>query len=128
MEITINLPTNVFGALSASARQSRRPVNELIVESIEQQFVKEAETLDQQISRCADLEVLELAQIQMPAKQSRRLSLLLQKQNAGKLTEKEENEMWELMHVGRLATLKKAIALREITRRGLHEQNQLGTG
>lgn len=123
MEITINLPTKVFAALSASAKRSHRRVDELIVESIEQRFVEEVEMLDQQISRCADQEVLKLAEMQMPARQSRRLSLLLEKQNAGKLSEQEEKEMWELMHLSRLATIKKAIALREISRRGLREQN-----
>jgi hypothetical protein len=123
MEVTINIPVPVFAALSVSAKQSHRPINEVIIESIEQQFVKEAETLEQQISRYADQEVLELAQIQMPARQNRRVSLLLQKQNAGKLSEKEEKEMWELIHLGRLATLKKAIALLEISRRKIEVEN-----
>lgn len=77
--------------------------------------------LEQQILRCADREVLELAKLQMPTRQSRRMSLLLQKQNAGNLSEQEEKEMWELIHLSRLVTLKKAIVLREVSRRGWHE-------
>lgn len=123
MEVTINLPERVFANLSAIAKKSRRRLDEVIVESLEQEFLKEAETLEKQISVCSDKEVLELAHIQMPPKQDQRLSRLLQKQGETKLTAKEQQDMWELMDLNRLTTLKKALALREISLRGLHEQN-----
>lgn len=122
MEITINLPKRVFANLSAAAKQSHRRVDEVIVESLEQEFVKEAEKLEKLISVCSDKEVRELALIQMPATEDQRLSQLLQKQGSTELTAKEQQEMWELMDLNRITTLKKAIALSEISQRGLHEQ------
>ncbi|MEK7833132.1 MAG: hypothetical protein AAB401_18730 [Acidobacteriota bacterium] len=123
MEITINLPERVFANLSVIAGKSRRHIGEVIVEKIEQGFATEAEDLAKQVSLCSDREVLELADIQMPAKQDHRLSGLLQKQGETTLTANEQKELWKLMEVNRLTTLKKAFALREISRRGLNGKN-----
>ncbi len=123
MEITINLPERVFLNLSKVAKQSRRRVDEVIVERLEQEFEREVETLAKQISVCSDREVLVLAKLQMPDKQARRMSELLQKQGATVLSAREQQELWRLVEESQFATLKKAFALREITRRGLHEQN-----
>ena len=123
MEITINLPERVFLNLSKVAKQSRRRVDEVIVERLEQEFEREVETLAKQISVCSDREVLVLAKLQMPDKQARRMSELLQKQGARVLSAREQQELWRLVEESQFATLKKAFALREITRRGLHEQN-----
>lgn len=121
MEITINLPERVFANLSAIAGKSRRPIDEVIVEKIEQTFEAEAEELAKQISLCSNKEVLELAKTMMPPKRERRLSELLQKQGEAPLAAKEQNELWKLMEASRIVTLKKAFALREINRRGLPE-------
>ena len=59
----------------------------------------------------------------MPSQQDTRLSHLLQKQNERDLTETEQKELWKLMELNRLTTLKKAFALREISRRGLDDQD-----
>ena len=123
MEITINLPEKVLANLSVIAGKSRRRIDEVIVEKIEQGISTETEDLAKQISLCSDKEVLELADIQMPAKQDQRLRSLLQKQGEADLTINERKELWKLMEVTRLTTLKKAFALREISRRGLNGKN-----
>lgn len=123
MEITISLPERIFANLSVIAGKSHRPIDEVIVERIEQGFVSETDNLARQVALCADEEVVELASIQMPAQQDQRLSELLQKQGETSLADSEQNELWELMEISRLVTLKKAFALREISRRGLNEQN-----
>ena len=123
MEITINLPERVFANLSAIAGKSRRPIDEVIIEKIEQTFAAEAEELAKQILLCSNKEVLEIAKIRMPAKQDHRLSELLEKQGEAPLAAKEQKELWKLMEIARLTTLKKAFALREISRRDLNEQN-----
>lgn len=123
MEITINLPERVLANLSVIAGRSRRRIDEVIVEGIKHEFTVNAEDLAKQISACSDQEALELTDIQMPAEQDARLSDLLRKQNEETLTANEQKEMWKLMETNRLTTLKKAFALREISRRGLNEQN-----
>lgn len=123
MEITINLPEKVLANLSVIAGKSRRRIDEVIVEKIEQGISTEAEDLARQISLCSDKEVLQLADIQMPAKQDQQLSSLLQKQGETALTLNERKELWRLMEVNRLTTLKKAFALRELSRRDLNGKN-----
>jgi hypothetical protein len=120
MEVTISLPDTIFANLSNVASKSHRRVDEIIAEKIEREFSIDAEDLANQIAFCADEEILELSKIQMPPKQDARLSNLLNKQNEANLTANEQKELWKLMEVSRLATLKKAFALREISRRGLN--------
>lgn len=120
MEVTISLPEKVFANLSNVASKSHRRIDEVIAEKIERDFAIDAEELEKQIAVCSDTEVLQLAEITMPAKQDERLSRLLNKQNEGNLSAGEQNEMWRLMEASRLTTLKKAYALREIERRGLN--------
>jgi hypothetical protein len=119
MEVTINLPDKIFANLSSVARNTHRRVDEIIAEKIERDFAVDAEDLAKQIALCSDKEVRELSELQMSPKQDARLSNLLQKQNERDLTENEQKELWELMELNRLTTLKKAFALREISRRGL---------
>ncbi len=119
MEVTINLPENVFAHLSNTVSKSHRRIDEVIAEKIERDFAIDADELEKQIAVCSDKEISELAEIQMPPEQDARLSYLLNKQNEGNLSADEQKEMWQLMETSRLTTLKKAYALREISRRGL---------
>jgi hypothetical protein len=121
MEITINLPERVFANLSVIAGKSRRRIDEVIIEKIENAFALEAEDLAKQIALCSDQEVLKIAEMRIPAKQDARLSTLLQKQGEKPLTANEQKELWKLMEASRLTTLKKAFALRESKRRSLPE-------
>lgn len=123
MEVTISLPEKVFANLSNFADKSHRRIDEVIAEKIERDFAIDTAELEKQIAVCSDKEVLELAEITMSAAQDARLSGLLGKQNEGNLNADEQKEMWQLMEISRLATLKKAYALREISRRGLDGKN-----
>ncbi len=120
MEVTISLPEQIFANLSSVASKSHRRIDEIIVEKIEREFSIDAADLERQITFCSDKELIELAEIKMPAKQDSRLSNLLEKQNERDLTLSEQTEMWKLMDINRLTTLKKAFALREISRRNLN--------
>jgi Holliday junction resolvase len=120
MEVTISLPEQIFANLSSAASKSHRRIDEIIVEKIEREFSIDAEDLERQITFCSDKELLKLAEIKMPAKQDFRLSNLLEKQNERDLTLSEQTEMWKLMDINRLTTLKKAFALREISQRNLN--------
>jgi hypothetical protein len=119
MEVTISLPEKVFANLSNVADKSHRRIDEVIAEKIERDFAIDAEELEKQITVCSDEEILELANIEMPKDQDKRLSNLLSKQNEGTFSDTEQKELWQLMESNRLTTLKKAFALRELTRRNL---------
>lgn len=123
MEVTINLPDRIFANLSSVAEKSHRRIDEVIVEKIECEFSIDAEELVRQIALCSDKEILKIAELKMLPKQDNRLSFLLQKQGAQDLTASEQKELWELMELSRVTTLKKAFALREVSRRSLHGKN-----
>jgi len=120
MEVTINLPERIFANLSSVAEKSHRRIDEVIVEKIEREFAIDVGELEKQITVCSDEEISKLAEIKMPAEQDERLINLLNKQTEENLTDYEEKELWQLMELNRLTTLKKALALREISRRGLN--------
>lgn len=119
MEITISLPEKVFANVANVANKTHRRIDEVIVEKIERDFAFEIEDLEKQIAACYDSEIIKLSKVQMPEKQDKRLSFLLQKQGEKDLTKAEQNELWKLMELNRLTTLKKAFAMREVSRRGL---------
>lgn len=123
MEVTISLPEKVFANLSNFADKSHRRIDEVIAEKIERDFAIDTAELEKQIAACSDQEVLEIAEITMSESEDARLSDLLSKQNEENLNANEQKEMWQLMEISRLATLKKAYALREISRRGLNGKN-----
>lgn len=123
MEITISLPENIFANVANLASKTHRRVDEVIVEKIEREFSLDVAELEKQISVCSDKEVLEISNLSLPEKQDKRLSFLLQKQGEKVLTKSEQKELWKMMELNRLTTLKKAFALREISRRGLNGKN-----
>ena len=120
MEITISLPDKVFANVENIASKTHRRIDEVIAEKIEREFSLDIESLEKQIAVCSDKELVELSHLQMPEKQDRRLSFLLQKQGEKALTKAEQKELWKLMDLSRNTTLKKAFALRELSRRGLN--------
>lgn len=123
MEVTINLPDNIFANVANVANKTHRRVDEVIVEKIERDFSVAVDELEKQIAVCSDKEIIELSEIRLPEKLDKRLSFLLEKQGESDLSEKEQAELWKLMEVNRLTTLKMAFALRELSRRGLNGKN-----
>ena len=69
----------------------------------------------------SDADVVALTELQLPPEQDRRLSVLLHRQQAGRLTESERPELGTLMQAYREGLLRKAQALEEAVRRGLRE-------
>ena len=120
MEITISLPDKIFANVANLASKTQRRIDEIIVEKIERDFSVDVADLEKQIAYCSDGEIISFSNLQMPEKQDKRLSFLLQKQGEQDLTAVQQTELWKLMELSRLATLKKAFALREISRRGLN--------
>ena len=72
-------------------------------------------------SMLSDQDVLKLADVQLTVSQDQRLSELLERQQAGLLTDAERAELSGLMQVYQTKLLQKAQALHEAVRRGLRE-------
>jgi hypothetical protein len=121
--VTVTLRDDVYRKVRQLAQLANLKVSEVLTEAIElsllpgspQPFtVKSAAELP-------DDEILKLAELQMSPSQDRRLSRLLHRQQAGKLTSSERAEMLTLMQLYHDGLLRKAQALREAVRRGLRE-------
>ncbi len=98
---------------------TEQTIDEVVEKTFENRFEKEVEMLKKSIELSSDIEVLELANFQMPEKQSERLSFLLAKNGEGNLTENEKDELGSLMQINRLNDLRKAIGIVEAIKRGL---------
>ena len=119
MEITVNLPENVYQNVSSIAQLTDRTIDEIIEETFENRFEREVEMLKKSVALSSNNEVLQLANLQMPEKQSNKLSQLLAKNGQGNLTDSERKEIGELMQINRFNDLRKAIGIVEALKRGL---------
>jgi hypothetical protein len=119
MQTTVNLSKNAFQNVSSIAKLTERTIDEVIEETFENRFESEVETLKKSIEFSTDKEVLRLANLQMPEKQSIKLSRLLAKNGEGVLTDNERNELRNLMQINRFSDLRKAIGIVEALKRGL---------
>ena len=119
MQTTVNLSENAYQYVSGIAQMTEKTIDEVIEETFENRFEKEVEMMKKSVSLCSDDEVLALANLQMPEKQSNRLSRLLAKNGERTLTDEEDNELNDLMRINRLNDLRKAIGIVEAIKRGL---------
>jgi len=122
-QVRITLHDEVYRRAKRLAQMSNRKIEELLAQAIELSLspVGAAADIYQPVSKLSDAEVLELSQMQMDAKEERRFSRLLNKQQAGKLSHSEGSELLALMQNYQEKLLRKAQALREAVRRGLRE-------
>jgi len=122
-QVRITLHDEVYRRAKRLAQMSNRKIEELLAQAIELSLSPVGAATDdyKPVSKLSDAEVLELSQMQMDAKQERRFSRLLNKQQAGKLSNSEGSELLALMQNYQEKLLRKAQALREAVRRGLRE-------
>jgi hypothetical protein len=123
MQVVVTLPDDLYHRAERLAELTSRGVAEVLVDTIALSLT----SLSSQpasvtpVTELTDEEVLSQAEIQMAPGQDRRLSTLLHRQQAGKLSDTERSEMLALMQVYLEGLLRKAQALREAVRRGLRE-------
>jgi len=109
MEITLNLPENIYKNVSTVAKKSKRKVVDLIVDVVEEKY--SSQLSDQLLANRSDAEILALATLQIPEKQSHRHSELLYKNQAGTLTPEEKKSLISFNKFTVLLSRKKRTAL-----------------
>ncbi len=122
-EITITLPDAIYQRAELFARLANRDIANVLVDSI-QLFIPPIRTdiLElEPISNLTDDQVLALTELQMQPAQDKRLSELLDRQQAGLLIEEERLDLKMLMQIYQEGLLRKATALSEAVKRGLME-------
>ena len=125
-DVTLSLPDHVLRRAQLAAQRAGRPVADVLAEAIELSFNPLATPLEREepMTRWSDAKVLTAADAQMLASEDARLSELLDRQQAGKLTDAERVELTALMARYQQGLLLKAQALSEAVRRGLRERLQ----
>lgn len=122
-QVRITLHDEVYRRAKRLAQMSNRNIEDLLAQAIELSLSPVGAEAGnyKPVSKLSDGEVLELSEMQMAAKQDRRFSRLLNKQQSGTLRNNEEPELLALMLSYQENLLRKAQALREAVRRGLRE-------
>lgn len=119
MEVTLNLPDNIYRSFKQLAEKTSQPIDEVIVEKIQTDYwVNDAE-FERNISNLSDEDVLELANLKLSKQQDKRMSQLLENQQESRVTTSEKIELEGLMGLYRMGNLRKAQGCLEAVRRGL---------
>jgi hypothetical protein len=119
--VVVTLQDDVYRRVERLAQLTNRAVAELLADTITislTPFGGDTGSI-RDVASLTDEEVQELAELQMLPAQDRRLSVLLQKQQAEALSLHERAELLTLMQVYQEGLVRKARALREAVRRGL---------
>lgn len=120
-QITLTLSDKVLERAAGLAGLLSRSVEEVLMKTLEITLPDIGSGTLPPIASLPDQEVLALAQLQMESKQSARFSDLLDKQQAGILTEPERSELYSLFQTYQRLWLRQSEALAEAVRRGLRE-------
>ena len=119
--VVVTLQDDVYRRVERLAQLTRRDVADLLADTI----TLSLPALDVStepvpaVTALVDGEVLALTALQLPPAQDRRLSTLLQQQQAQELSAPEHAELFALMQLYQEGLLRKAQALREAVRLGL---------
>jgi len=117
-QVTLTLSSQLYRSATRLAAGAKRPVRTVLTDVLST-ALDAWDTPEAPPETWSDEQVLGLCGAQMSARQSERLSELLDLQQAGRLTSDEKPELWALMRVYELGQLRKAEALAEAVRRGL---------
>ena len=121
--VVISLPDEVYHRAERLAQLISRDVADLLADTVELSLPPLSPQSDtvRPVTELTDEEVLALTELQMDPKQDRRLSLLLDRQQAGELSDTERSELLALMQLYQEGLLRKAQALHEAVQRGLRK-------
>lgn len=121
--VTLELPDEVLDRAERLAVLTHRDVGQLLAEAVSEMLPSlEVEGVGSPpMAELSDSEVLRLADLRLSPQQDRRLSQLLDQQQAEALTSPERAELLGLMQLYEVQSLQQAEALAEAVRRGLRE-------
>ncbi len=119
-QVILNLPDDTYERAARYAAYAKRDVTEIIT-AILASTLPSQETIDQlyAIAKLSDGEVLALTELRMEPEADRRLSELLDRQQAGELSDLERAELAALMRTYEIGILRQSQALAEAVQRGL---------
>ena len=120
-QVTLELPDEVLERAERLAVLAHRDVGEVLAGAVSAAIPPLYVVLEESCSvgELSDEEVLGFTELRLNPEQDRRLSQLLDRQQAGTLLEQERTELLTLIQVYEANLLRQAEALAEAVRRGL---------
>lgn len=119
MEITLNLPENVYRNFTKLAEKTHRRVEDIIADKLQDDLSAENVDYQETVASWSDEAVLALANLKMPKEQADRMSDLLDRLQKGVITDSEERELEVYTELCQISTLRKAHGIVEAVKRGL---------
>lgn len=111
--VTLQLPNRVASTARSLAEQTKRPIEDILVEWLDQAVA------DLPVDSLNDEQLLALTKLQLDTPQQNQLSALLAKNREGTLTPPDKQQLDELMQLYRHGLVRKAEALKVAVARGL---------
>ena len=119
MEVTLNLPEQLYRNFSKLAEKKHRRVEEVIADKLQDDISADLVDYEETVASWNDEAVLALANLKIPAEYQERMSRLLENLDRGKITETEERELEVYTELCQITTLRKAYGIVEAVKRGL---------
>lgn len=119
MEVTVNLPDNIYRSFKQLAERTSQPIGEIIAEKIQVDSWGGESEFEENMSNLTDEDILELANLKLSEQQDKRLSRLLENQRESRIETSEKIELEGLMGLYRMGNLRKPQGYLEAVRRGL---------
>jgi len=123
--VTVGLPEEIYDRLKQSARASNRAVEELVVQSVKAGMPPSVSDLPAECSqeilaleRLSDSRLRKVSRSALPMARQRRYNYLLRKNQAGKLTEREREQLSQIGAEARMVTLRRSYAFALLRWRG----------
>lgn len=119
MEITLNLPENVYRNFTKLAEKRHRPVEDVITAKLRDDFSAENVDYEETVAGWSDKAVLALAKMKIPEETCARMTTLSKRVQEGKISDSEEREFEVYVELGQISTVRKAYGIAEAVKRGL---------
>ena len=122
-KVIVTLPDEVYQRAERLAQLTSRNIADVLADTIVLSLppLNPLAKLPRSMTDLSDAELLTLTELQMHPDQDLRLSVLLDRQQAGELPDRERTELLALMQLYQEGLLRKAEALYEAVKRGLRE-------
>ncbi|MCD9187243.1 MAG: hypothetical protein LUM44_12480 [Pyrinomonadaceae bacterium] len=119
MEVTLNLPENIYRNISELAEKKHRRVEEVIADKLRDDFLAETSDYAKTVASWSDEDVLALAKLKLPKEQANRMSELSDLKQRGLINAVEKSELEMYLEIYNNANLRKADGIAEAVKRGL---------
>jgi hypothetical protein len=122
-QVVLTLPDEVYRRAERLAQLINRDVADILADTLALSLppLSPQPEAVRPVTELSNEDVLALTEFQMEPAQDRRLSTLLNRQQAGELSDTERSELLALIQLYQEGLLRKAQALHEAVRRGLRE-------